>query len=143
MRERGAGKKRADESQYQGAFFHYSIPRSIGGRLLRNAAVQATEFERSIVPFLNGARLLANFVGDRPQKFRSRVADQTIADAVVRPGEAPDVALRLRRHWRVLIRTAHRASQHDNPTAVVIIVHEHRGRAVLGGNQAPSHQPVA
>jgi hypothetical protein len=47
------------------------------------------------------------------------VADQTIADAVVRPGEASDVALRLRRHWRVLVRTAHRASQHDNPTAVV------------------------
>jgi hypothetical protein len=66
MRECGAGKKRADESQYQRALFHHSIPRSIGGRLLRNAAVQATEFERSIATFLNGARLLSNLVRNRP-----------------------------------------------------------------------------
>ena len=71
------------------------------------------------------------------------MADQTIADAVVSPGEASDIALRLGGHWRILVRAAHRSSQHDNPTAAVIIIHEHCSGAVRGGDKAPSHQPVA
>ena len=41
------------------------------------------------------------------------VADQTIADAAVSPGEAPDITLRMGRHWRILVHAAHRAGRHD------------------------------
>jgi hypothetical protein len=58
------------------------------------------------------------------------------------PGDAPDIALRLRRHGRILVRAAHLARQRDKPTAVIIVIHEHGRRAELGGGQAPSHQPV-
>src|ERR1700731_4325742 len=75
---------------------------------------QAERSQRSDRP-----RLPPNLVRNRPYGFRSRAADQTVAHAVVSPGDAPDIGLQLGRHWRILVRAAHRARQHDKPTAAI------------------------
>src|SRR5262249_21905254 len=86
--------------------------------------------------------LLASLVWHGPHRFRSSMAHQNVSQPVVSPGETSNIALRLRYHWCVLVRTAHRSGQHDNPTAVVVVIHEHRSGAVRGGDKTPSHQPI-
>src|SRR5262245_8448581 len=87
------------------------------------------------------ASLPAHLVCDRTKGFRYSLADKAIAHATVSPGEAGDIISRLRNHRCILIRT-HWARQHDQSTAVIVIVHEHRSWTMSGGDQASPHESI-
>jgi hypothetical protein len=71
----------------------------------------------------------APIIGERVEDFRRRRSDQAVANSVVRPGEAPDRPMRMRRHRRVLAER-HRAAEQDQAHAVIVVVHEEHGRAM-------------
>ena len=51
------------------------------------------------------------------------------AHPAIGPGKARDVASRMRRHRCALVRN-HRARQHHQSVAAIVVIHEHRGRAM-------------
>ena len=70
------------------------------------------------------------------------LSHQAVAHPAIGPGKARDVASRMRRHRRALVRD-HRARQHHEAIAAIVVIHEHRCRTVRRRDQPPAHQAIA
>ena len=113
--------------------------------IMRMAASTAGSRARSNKRFAlpsDRARLPAHLVGEGPQGVGRGLTDQAVTHTVIGPAEACDIAAGVRCHRRALVH-GHRARQHDQPRAVIVVVHEHRGRTMLSRDHTTAHQAKA